>query len=519
MSGCILCGSWGANLTDLMQQIPICAIGCISKGVVDMPPSLTDPNSVCRNDTLEVASASRVLTRCIYDDQALVAVVKAKFCEGVPIESRAWDVAIIGLTFGPIALTAVILRCYSRYSKNRKLGSDDWLAVAAGLTVIPVIAIGIYNSMINGYGRHYWDLEPYKIKNLLKMFYVTEVLFITALTLVKASMLLRVFTPRWFVIVDLMTLCCVVLAGLAIMFCLIFQCSPVSGVWDRTLNSRCLNINTICYSSAVISVALDVIILILPIPVLIRLKMSMKKKLSLIMMFSLGSLACVTSGIRLKYLVAFTTSKDPTWDNALPAIWGFIEKVGPSYNKRAISRAPSHTPTQASTRSSEIFPRDLSYHFSSQFRGLYQSRGRKDSDTYTPHRIWVNSRLGSHGNLVDFQGVPLPDAEHAKLHYSVPTSESSLWVLEGPRTSDDLHKREEERREMEERYVEMRREEERRAEERRVSQALYMAEEELVVKPVGVALPMRKPRNGRFQRGGIQRLWTPIPPEMGTDMF
>lgn len=92
-------------------------------------------------------------------------------------------------------------------------------------------------------------------------------------------------------------------------------------------------------------------------------------------------------------------------------------------------------------------------------------------------------------------------------------------MLEGPRISDDLHGREEERREMEERYVEMRREEERRAEERRVSQALYMAEEELIVKPVGVALPMRKPRNGRFQRGGFQRLWTPIPPEMGTDMF
>ncbi|KAG4437280.1 hypothetical protein IFR05_007218, partial [Cadophora sp. M221] len=318
----------GVNLTELMQQIPICAIGCISKGVIDMPPSLTDPNSVCRNDTLEAAAASCVLTRCNYDDQAQVAVVKAKFCKGVPIESRAWDVAIIGLTFGPIALIAVVLRCYSRYSKNRRLGSDDWLAVAAGLTLIPVISLCIYNGMINGYGRHYWDLEPYKIKNLLKIFYVTEVLYITALTLVKASMLifyLRVFTPCWFVTIDLMTLCAVVLAGLAIMFCLIFQCSPISGVWDRTLNSQCLNINTICYSSAAISVALDLIILILPIPVLIRLKMSMKKKLSLIVMFSLGSLACITSGIRLKYMVAFSTSEDPTWDNALPAIWSFIE--------------------------------------------------------------------------------------------------------------------------------------------------------------------------------------------------
>lgn len=65
---------------------------------------------------------------------------------------------------------------------------------------------------------------------------------------------------------------------------------PEGGVWDRTLGSQCLNINTLSYSSAAISVGLDVIILILPIPVLIRIKMSLKKKLSLIVMFSLGSL-------------------------------------------------------------------------------------------------------------------------------------------------------------------------------------------------------------------------------------
>jgi len=221
----------------------------------------------------------------------------------------------------------------------------------------------------------------------------------------------------------------------------------------------------------------------------------------------------------------------------------FIEKVGPSYNKRAIPRIHSHAPTQASTRSSDIFPQGLSYHFSGHFPGLYREHGgRKDSDTYTPQRmsipqslsaqieshsranseikIWINPRFDAHGNLVEFQGAPPPPgSEHAELHYSLPTSESSLWALEGPRVSDDLHKREEERREMEERYTEMRRDDERREEERRVSHALYLAEEGVVMKPVGVALPMKKPRNGRLQKGGFQRLLTPIPPEIGTDMF
>ena len=74
-----------------------------------------------------------------------VATIKAEFCDGVPIESRAWDVAIVGLICAPIALIAVALRCYSRYSKTRTLGSDDWLAIAAGLILIPLIIINMYS--------------------------------------------------------------------------------------------------------------------------------------------------------------------------------------------------------------------------------------------------------------------------------------------------------------------------------------------------------------------------------------
>ncbi|KAK0100432.1 hypothetical protein ONS95_008381 [Cadophora gregata] len=76
----------------------------------------------------------------------------------------------------------------------------------------------------------------------------------------------------------------------------------------------------------------------------------------------------------------------------------------------------------------------------------------------------------------------------------------------------------EERRVLEEKYAEIIRKE-KREEERRVSQALYMAEGEAAMKPVGLALPMRKSRNGRMQKGEFQRVLTPIPPEMGTDMF
>lgn len=35
--------------------------------------------------------------------------------------------------------------------------------------------------------------------------------------------------------------------------------------------------------------------------------------------------ACITSIVRLKYIVSFGDSKDPTWDDAIAAIWSLIE--------------------------------------------------------------------------------------------------------------------------------------------------------------------------------------------------
>lgn len=51
-----------------------------------------------------------------------LAIVDGQLCEGVPIESRAWGVAIVGLVCGPLAFFAIVLRCYSRYTNAKYLG-------------------------------------------------------------------------------------------------------------------------------------------------------------------------------------------------------------------------------------------------------------------------------------------------------------------------------------------------------------------------------------------------------------
>ena len=84
------------------------------------------------------------------------------------------------------------------------------------------------------------------------------------------------------------------------------------GVFDRSIPSTCLSLNAIAFSNAGIGITQDIIILVLPFPEVIYLTMITRKKIILVLMFLLGSFACLTSIIRLKYLKAFATSTDET---------------------------------------------------------------------------------------------------------------------------------------------------------------------------------------------------------------
>jgi hypothetical protein len=114
---------------------------------------------------------------------------------------------------------------------------------------------------------------------------------------------------------------------IAFVVAIIFQCNPISGVWDRVIEHTCINMTAIVYSSAGISVFQDLLILILPIPELLNLQVSFRKKINVMIMFGVGTLyvtmtsemsvlpltfysAFATSCIRLKYLVAFGKSLD-----------------------------------------------------------------------------------------------------------------------------------------------------------------------------------------------------------------
>lgn len=74
------------------------------------------------------------------------------------------------------------------------------------------------------------------------------------------------------------------------------------------------------------NIALDILVYILPITMLLRIKtMPVRKKIGVGLMFSVGLFVTICSIIRLRYLVQWGKTTNPTWHNNYPALWSMVE--------------------------------------------------------------------------------------------------------------------------------------------------------------------------------------------------
>lgn len=78
--------------------------------------------------------------------------------------------------------------------------------------------------------------------------------------------------------------------GIIFLGLVIFQCIPISALWNRDADSKCLDLNAIGYAGGVFSIIEDIAIFIMPIPDLLKLQLGGRKKAALLFMFSIGSL-------------------------------------------------------------------------------------------------------------------------------------------------------------------------------------------------------------------------------------
>ena len=211
-------------------------------------------------------------------------------------------------------------------------GWDDTFIIFAWLTGFPLAVVQYYLGKA-GLGRDIWTLSYTNITEVLRLFFVAEVFYLTSTVLTKISILffyLRVFTNQIFRKIVWTVLAITAAFYVGLLFPLIFQCSPVSYTWTRWGGEHaghCINVGAGIVSHAALNMALDLIVLMLPIPLLFRLQLtySMTAKVHIFVMFSFGLVVTIISAIRLQTLVAFFNSKNPTWDFFGAALWSALE--------------------------------------------------------------------------------------------------------------------------------------------------------------------------------------------------
>lgn len=124
----------------------------------------------------------------------------------------------------------------------------------------------------------------------------------------------------------------VAVSSVLFIFLGMFQCLPVDAIWrswrgDYPNPYRCLDVNSLVYAAAGCSIAQDITILVLPLPLIARLNTTWRRKAGIMVMFSLGAFVLVTSCVRLRYLILFARSTNPSWDYFDTTVWSAFESA------------------------------------------------------------------------------------------------------------------------------------------------------------------------------------------------
>ncbi|KAL6249830.1 hypothetical protein RBB50_003686 [Rhinocladiella similis] len=251
--------------------------------------------------------------------------------EFLPHDSLQGELKTLNICF--IAVTSVFIgiRLIVRAFVVKHVAADDYLMVAAGLFATAFSAMAIVGVRY-GLGDHVWDLPQdadlvEKIKKTVQTLWICQVMYVTALMLVKISIVvsyIRVFPTPTFRRIMYALSAAILSVWLCSILVTIFQCKPVEGAWDFTLPRNCLPIDRFYYFSTAFSIFTDFLLCILPLPVFWRLNLPRRQKYVVSLLFAIGLFATVASALRISVLEG-VESLDVTQGSVPTMKWSVVE--------------------------------------------------------------------------------------------------------------------------------------------------------------------------------------------------
>ncbi|KAK3368472.1 hypothetical protein B0H63DRAFT_76543 [Podospora didyma] len=247
--------------------------------------------------------------------------------DNIPGQSNAHMIYIPAIVFTVISPLFCVLRAWSRFRKGGRLGSDDYLILAALIFSLASSGVMIASCQY-GFGQHIYNLTAENKIEALKYFYLCQITYKTSINLTKCSILLlyvRIFgNVRWIKYLCSFLIGCVSLYCIASVAATIFQCSPLPRAFNKSIPGRCIDNGDFWYANAGFSVGTDVIILLVPMPLVYKLQIPRLQKVGLALIFALGGFVIVTSCLRMTTINIAATSPDTTFDIA-STMWTIIE--------------------------------------------------------------------------------------------------------------------------------------------------------------------------------------------------
>jgi hypothetical protein len=214
-----------------------------------------------------------------------------------PLRDKTQLLSNITLILGVITGFLVVLRVgFKLLILKMPFTMDDWMILLTTAVGVPSTVIGVRGVARNGLGRDVWTLPYDTITEFGRFFYAMVVLYFAQITLLKMSLLyfyLRIFPAKKIRNLLWATMAFNVAFGTACVFGSIFQCTPISYLWEKwdgEHEGSCIDINALGWANAAISIALDVWMLAIPLSQLPGLNLHWKKKMGVAIMFIVGTL-------------------------------------------------------------------------------------------------------------------------------------------------------------------------------------------------------------------------------------
>ncbi|KAM7190474.1 hypothetical protein V8F33_009457 [Rhypophila sp. PSN 637] len=209
-------------------------------------------------------------------------------------DSRAYQIQIPCAVFVAVTTFVVTVRLWARIKLRSwsGIGWDDGIIVVSWVFATAVSAL-MMASCSYGFGQHFVNISPSNKLITLKLFYIAQGFYKLTINLTKISILflyLRIFVKKWFRATCLTHLALVIGYMVATFAASVWQCTPISRAWDKSVPGTCISITANWYANAGFSISTDLIILALPMYPIYTSMLPLGQKIALMVVFALDDI-------------------------------------------------------------------------------------------------------------------------------------------------------------------------------------------------------------------------------------